>query len=81
MTCCAFPCPPGPQHPPCSFIPTVRLVLLVQAVVNEDTTVDALLLQKENERLRKELGLFRQLQQVPPWMHSFGLQLQPCYDA
>ena len=47
------------------FIPTVRLVLLVQAVVNEDTTADALLLQKENERLRKELGIFRQLQQVP----------------
>lgn len=36
----------------------------MQAVVNEDTTADALLLHKENERLRKELGIFRQLQQV-----------------
>jgi len=32
--------------------------------VNEDTTADALLLQKENERLRKELEMYRQLQQV-----------------
>lgn len=37
---------------------------MVQAVVNEDTTADALLLQKENERLRKELDMFRQVQQV-----------------
>lgn len=37
---------------------------MVQNVVNEDTTADALLLQKENERLRKELDMFRQLQQV-----------------
>ena len=35
-----------------------------QAVVNEGTTADALLLQKENERLRKELEMYRQLQQV-----------------
>ena len=32
--------------------------------MNEDTTADALLLQKENERLRKELEMYRQLQQV-----------------
>ena len=32
--------------------------------MNEDTTADALQLQKENERLRKELEMFRQLQQV-----------------
>ena len=37
-----------------------------QAVVNEDTTADALMLQKENARLRKELEMFRQLQQVGP---------------
>ncbi len=36
----------------------------VQAVVNEDTTADVLMLQKENERLRKELDIFRHLQQV-----------------
>ena len=35
-----------------------------QAVVNEDTTADAAVLQKENERLRKELDMYRQLQQV-----------------
>lgn len=33
-------------------------------MVNEDTTADALMLQKENARLRKELEMFRQLQQV-----------------
>ena len=32
--------------------------------MNEDTTADALLLQKENERLRKEVEMYRQLQQV-----------------
>ncbi|DBA86183.1 TPA: hypothetical protein ACH3X1_005692 [Trebouxia sp. C0004] len=35
-----------------------------KAVVNEDTTADALLLQKENERLRKELEMYRHLQQA-----------------
>ena len=39
-------------------------VLLLQAVVNEDSTADALVLQKENHRLRQELDMFRQLQQV-----------------
>ena len=55
-----FPVPPNA---------TVYLVLLVQAVVNEDTTADALLLHKENERLRKELEMFRQLQQVTLCCH------------
>ena len=32
--------------------------------MNEDTTADALLLQKDNERLRKEVEMYRQLQQV-----------------
>lgn len=37
---------------------------MVQAVVNEDTTADAASLQKENERLRKELEMYRELQRV-----------------
>ncbi|DBB10050.1 TPA: hypothetical protein ACH3X3_001638 [Trebouxia sp. C0006] len=48
-----------------------------KAVVNEDTTADALLLQKENERLRKELEMYRQLQQActptPPRRESTPL--------
>ncbi|KAL0036686.1 hypothetical protein WJX79_005705 [Trebouxia sp. C0005] len=48
-----------------------------KAVVNEDTTADASLLQKENERLRKELEMFWQLQQActptPPRRESTPL--------
>ena len=63
--------PPPPPPPLFLLLPnyTVYCALLWQAVVNEDTTADALLLHKENERLRKELDMFRQLQQVTPCCH------------
>ena len=43
---------------------SAHAIPLLQAVVNEDSTADALLLQKENDRLRRELDMFRPLQQV-----------------
>lgn len=35
-----------------------------QAVVNEDTTADAVALQRENERLRLQLEMYKELQKV-----------------
>ena len=64
--------------PACHESQVHKSLLLLQAVVNEDRTSDALLLQKENERLRKELDMFRQLQQVSspsaslPVSHAFN---------
>ena len=60
-------------------------VPVLQAVVNEDTTADAALLQTENARLRRELNMFRHLHQVgdpplgPPVQSSVWPQTNLCY--